>query len=83
MLHLQVLQGRSHALLQEQGVDLVSILREEGFYVRQRTLSSAVRRRSRDTFGTAAPIELPTRIELEKLSDRCRICIPMRTSMLH
>lgn len=37
----RVLPGRSHALLQEAGVDLVSILKEEGFYVTERRLSNA------------------------------------------
>jgi pimeloyl-ACP methyl ester carboxylesterase len=35
-----VLKGRSHALLQEQGVDLVETLREQGFYVERRLFSS-------------------------------------------
>lgn len=69
--HAQVLEGRSHALLQEVGVDLVAILQEEGFYVRRRTMSAPLRQRSRDTFGTSAPIEVPTRVELDKLSERC------------
>lgn len=67
---MQVLQGRSHALLQEAGVDLVQILREEGFYVQRRTMSAPVRSRSREAFGAAMPIELPTRIELDKLADK-------------
>ena len=36
----QVLEGRSHALLQETGVNLVDIIREEGFYVRERRMSA-------------------------------------------
>ncbi len=71
--HAQVLEGRSHALLQEAGVDLVAILQEEGFYVRRRTMSAPLRQRSRDTFGTSAPIEVPTRVELDKLSERCAV----------
>jgi hypothetical protein len=35
-----VLKGRSHALLQEQGVDLVETLREQGFYVERRLFTS-------------------------------------------
>lgn len=67
---LKVLRGRSHALLQEAGVDLVQILREEGFYVQRRTMSAPVCSRSREAFGAAKPIELPTRIELDKLADK-------------
>ncbi|EIE25026.1 alpha/beta-hydrolase [Coccomyxa subellipsoidea C-169] len=37
---LKVMQGRSHALLQEAGINLVSILKEEGFYVEQRNMSA-------------------------------------------
>jgi len=101
-----VLAGRSHALLQEDGVDLVSTLREEGFYVSRRLFSSdgplggggeegdeedeeapaahaagvtargsgkkAGLRGGRlasapaGTYGTPAPIELPTPREFER-----------------
>lgn len=128
LLLFQVLRGRSHALLQETGVNLVDILQEEGFYVQRRTMSAPVRSRrcvhhfklctgrsagrsccagpsrllttgssnidcrmtaeacggsccwspchvfmscSREAFGAAEPIELPTPLELEKLADRC------------
>ncbi len=67
----QVLEGRSHALLQESGVDLVAILQEEGFYVTRRQLSApGVTRRTRESFGTSSAIELPTRTEFDKLSER-------------
>lgn len=36
----KVLPGRSHALLQEAGVDLVQIIQDEGFYVTERRLSN-------------------------------------------
>lgn len=35
----KVLPGRSHALLQEAGVDLVQLLQEEGFLVERRVLT--------------------------------------------
>jgi hypothetical protein len=41
----QVLQGRSHALLQETGVNIVDIMREEGFYVQRRVMSAPVNTR--------------------------------------
>lgn len=63
--------GRSHALLQEGGVDLVSILKEEGFYTNIRKLSVPVKKRPRtSTFGTPGPIELPTDIELKRTGSR-------------
>ena len=63
---LQSFPGRTHALLQEGGIDLVDILREEGFYVQQRAMSAPVRKRARTTFGDASPLELPTSIEVDK-----------------
>ncbi|KAI8105771.1 hypothetical protein M9434_000352 [Picochlorum sp. BPE23] len=69
--HVRVERGRSHALLQEGGVDLVSIMKEEGFYVSTRRLSvPAVKRYKGSSFGTSQPIELPTDIELGRYSER-------------
>ncbi|GMH32734.1 hypothetical protein BSKO_00568 [Bryopsis sp. KO-2023] len=65
----KILRGRSHAVLQEDGVDIVKILKEEGFYVTERRLScppSALNNGKINNFGTAGPIELPTDIELDK-----------------
>lgn len=47
-------------------MDLLSLLREEGFYVRRRRMSAPVSRRGRAGYGVAAPIELPTDAELDK-----------------
>ena len=59
--------GRSHALLQEGGVNLVSIMKEEGFYTDVRKLSVPIEKRlAFSTFGTPGPIELPTDIELQR-----------------
>lgn len=66
----QVLKGRSHALLQEAGVDLSAIVREEGFYVTHRQMSSPLAKRGRETFGAAAPIELPTIPELDRFAEQ-------------
>lgn len=70
--HMRVERGRSHALLQEGGVDLVTIMQEEGALVRERKLSAPVSSRSASSggFGTAAPIELPTEGELKRYGDR-------------
>ncbi len=64
--------GRSHALLQEAGINLVSILRGEGFYVERRVMSAPVSKRSRraGSAGAAAPIELPTLRELDIYADQ-------------
>lgn len=65
--HIRVERGRSHALLQEGGVDLVQILKEEGFYAQERRLSAPVQRRgNKSTWGTPYPIELPTSLELAR-----------------
>jgi len=69
--HLRVERGRSHALLQEGGVDLVSIMREEGALVSTRRMSSPLKKRSAGAgFGSANPIELPTDTELRRYADR-------------
>lgn len=62
---------RSHALLQEGGVDLVQILKEEGFYVTERRFTTQNGRQPRiNAFGTPDPIELPTEIERQKAGQR-------------
>lgn len=69
--YARVEKGRSHALLQEGGVDLVSIMKEEGFYTNVRRLSVPSKKRSKiSTFGTPGPIELPTEIELKRYGSR-------------
>lgn len=67
---LRVENGRSHALLQEGGVDLAAILEEEGFYVRQRRMSAPISKRSAAQFAVAAPVELPTPVELQRYAER-------------
>lgn len=67
----QVMRGRSHALLQEAGINLVALLEEEGFYVRRRIMSAPLTRRGRASFGAAAPIELPTPRELQRFAEGC------------
>lgn len=58
------MEGRTHALLQEAGIDLPSLLAEEGFYIEKKKMSSPPKRRTETTFGTAVPLELPTSKEL-------------------
>ncbi|EFN58302.1 hypothetical protein CHLNCDRAFT_142297 [Chlorella variabilis] len=67
---LRVERGRSHALLQEGGVDLAAILQEEGFYTPLRRMSAPISKRSVAGFGVAAPIELPTPGEIERYAER-------------
>lgn len=57
--------GKSHGLLQEAGVDLIEILKEQGFYTDRRRMSTPVRKRLKESFGQPVPIELPTPRELE------------------
>ena len=68
---MQGFPGRSHALLQEAGVNLVALMREEGFYVERRIMSSPEATRGRGSFGEASPIELPTPHELSTYADKC------------
>jgi len=71
--HLHVEEGRSHALLQEGGVDLVAIMEEEGALVWRRRMSAPIKKRDQGKnagFGSAAPIELPTEVELKRYADR-------------
>ena len=69
--HLRVEKGRSHALLQEGGVDLVSIMQEEGALVMKRRMSAKIKKRGKGpSFGSAAPIELPTEVEMKRYTDK-------------
>lgn len=67
---LKVLEGRSHALMQETGFDLIAELQSEGFYTTRRNMTTPIKTRSRNSFGTASPIELPTPREFDLLADR-------------
>ena len=70
--------GRSHALLQEAGVNLVALMKEEGFYVERRIMSSPEATRGRGSFGEASPIELPTPHELSTYADKCALLLGCR-----
>lgn len=69
-VQLRIEKGRSHALLQEGGVDLVNILKEEGFYTESRKMSASIKKRAAVAFGSANPIELPTLMELDSYAER-------------
>ena len=70
--HVRIERGRSHALLQEGGVNLASIMEEEGVMVKYRKMSAANKSRNAKSsgFGLADPIELPTSIELDRSAQR-------------
>ena len=55
----------SHALLLEAGVKLIDIMKEQGFYVQEKLMSTRVEKRCRESFGSAVPIEFPTTRELQ------------------
>ncbi|KAI7839273.1 hypothetical protein COHA_006971 [Chlorella ohadii] len=66
---LRVEKGRSHALLQEGGIDLARLLDEEGFYVRERRMSAPISKRTAAGFGVAVPIELPSQGEMQRYGE--------------
>ena len=59
------MEGKSHGLLQEAGVDFVDLLKESGFYTVKRRLSTPAKKRTKQTFASPEAIELPTDIELD------------------
>eukprot|EP00667_Euglena_gracilis_P002325 EG_transcript_2327 len=61
----RVIPGRSHALLQEAGVDLMALLQEEGFYTRELRLTGK--------WGSPMTIEKPTPKEVERTASRLGI----------
>ncbi|CAG9466847.1 unnamed protein product [Pedinophyceae sp. YPF-701] len=59
-----LLEGRSHALLQESGICLTSILVEQDFYITRRRFTSPAGNKPRPSNpkpGTVAPLEIPTK----------------------
>ena len=65
----QVFKDASHALLQEANVNLAQLMKDEGFYVERRRMSVPIKKRSKASFGSAFPIELPTMKELDIFAD--------------
>jgi len=69
----RVIPGAGHSLLQERGVDLVSIIKEEGFYTTERRFTSKPRQKHiGNNFGKAEALELPTEGDLERAFDDYR-----------
>jgi hypothetical protein len=71
----RILKGRSHALLQEEGVDLVQLLKEEGFFEEKRRQSgssvSLLEGRNANGFGRC--------LTVSHFCSKCtsRVCIRM------
>lgn len=59
---------RSHALLLEAGVDIAQIIKDEGFYVKERKFTVPGTNHAINKFGTTKPVELPTDIERERVA---------------
>ena len=62
---MQAMAGKSHGLLQEAGVELTEILKEQGFYTERRVTSTPSKKRLKQSYGQPVPIQLPTAKELE------------------
>ena len=77
------MRGHSHALLQEAGVNLVALMKEEGFYVERRIMSSPGAARGPGSFGEASPIELPTPHELSTYADKCAFLFGSQRAVSH
>lgn len=84
--HVRIERGRSHALLQEGGVNLVRIMEKEGALVQVRRLSANEKTRNTVRFikkpAPTDPIELPSNIEIERAAGRTtsfgrRLCSPV------
>lgn len=84
--HVRIEKGRSHALLQEGGVNLVRIMEEEGALVQVRRLSANRKTRNATRFirksAPTDPIELPSDAEIERAAGRTttfgrRLCSPV------
>ena len=58
-------------MLQEANVNLAQLMRDEGFYVERRKMSAPIKKRSKASFGSAFPIELPTNRELDIFAEGC------------
>uniref|UniRef100_A0A383WM75 Phospholipid/glycerol acyltransferase domain-containing protein n=1 Tax=Tetradesmus obliquus TaxID=3088 RepID=A0A383WM75_TETOB len=84
----RILPNRSHALLQEAGVDLVQLLEAEGFYITERRMSNGrPSTKASDggaaSFGKTVPIQLPTSRELQLDSEGLVSTIKRLTSPVY
>lgn len=66
---VKTLPRRSHAFMEDSGLDLLQIIKDEGFYLTERNLTSNGRsgKLKLNNFGVAAPTEVPSKQELAKL----------------
>mmetsp|Transcript_5731 Transcript_5731/g.16087 ORF Transcript_5731/g.16087 Transcript_5731/m.16087 type:complete len:504 (+) Transcript_5731:150-1661(+) len=68
---VRILPEAGHSLLQECDIDLLSIMQEEGFYVKVRQFTSPPSASDAgNNYGKAGPLELPTRAELDRSFDQ-------------
>ncbi|KAF6251663.1 alpha/beta-hydrolase [Scenedesmus sp. NREL 46B-D3] len=84
----KVLANRSHALLQEAGVDLFQLLEAEGFYISERRMSNGRASTNASdggaaSFGKPHPIQLPTARELQLDSEGLVTTIKRLTSPVY
>ncbi|KAK9810026.1 hypothetical protein WJX72_003591 [[Myrmecia] bisecta] len=65
-----VLRGHGHAVLQERNIHLLHIMKQEGFYVAQRTFTAQLRAGDPGitNAGTAEPLEMPTKEEVVRVA---------------
>lgn len=75
-----VLPGRTHAMLQEGGDDLATIIRKASFYVRVRATSTPPPPRTLAGGGPADPVDLPTPGELDAWTARATSTLRRLTS---
>jgi len=59
--HLQVLPNAGHAILSDPQVDVLQLMREEGFLINKRVFTSPLKPGQREGFGQPGPVEMPTK----------------------
>eukprot|EP00232_Nephroselmis_pyriformis_P021879 CAMPEP_0182856028 /NCGR_PEP_ID=MMETSP0034_2-20130328/2193_1 /TAXON_ID=156128 /ORGANISM="Nephroselmis pyriformis, Strain CCMP717" /LENGTH=728 /DNA_ID=CAMNT_0024987063 /DNA_START=30 /DNA_END=2216 /DNA_ORIENTATION=- len=61
-----LLEGRSHAMLMEESLDIGQVIRDNGFYTSELRMSSTGGRKRRQSSRVAGAVEVPTLGEVEK-----------------
>jgi len=59
-----VLPSAGHAILSDPQVDLLQLMRKEGFLINKRVFTSPIRPGQREGFGLPGPVEMPTKQEV-------------------
>eukprot|EP00967_Tisochrysis_lutea_P018371 scaffold20841_cov23-Tisochrysis_lutea.AAC.2 len=59
----KVLPSAGHAILSDPQVDLLQLMRKEGFLINKRVFTSPIRPGQREGFGLPGPVEMPTKQE--------------------